>query len=455
MSIYPDRLPEDVEAERALLATLCGPGADRELSECMGKLRDDDFMHPGYRIIAQAARKLSRGGSEVNALTLRDAIQETGELGKVGGFSGIVDALNFEEVGRPMALVDILGKHRKRRELIRLGASLIREAQGDESPEEVASRAAESLASITVSQHKGGLISAGECADSVMADLDADVAPGFRTGFTRLDDITQGFQPGQMIILAARPGIGKTALALNWAIAIAHAGPVFIFSLEMPDKALVRRMACNVGSVPQRAVKTRTLTEFQRGMFGRAIKTVQSLPILIDDNASITANEIRSHVLRQATQMSEVPALVIVDHVTLVASDGSAKGKNEATRIGDISRTLKVLAKEAGCPVVVLSQLNREVEKADRKPILSDLRDSGCLEQDADIVMFIHRKPKPKMEGDEPDRTAELIIAKHRDGECTSISMEFEGGYCRYVEVERETEPQHPAAGTLGKGSGW
>lgn len=435
-----DKIPEDLDCERSLLATICGPGAERDLAECLEALRDDDFVHPAHRIILQAARKLSTHGQEVTAVTLRDAIPEA-ERGRVGGISGIVELLQGDEVSRPMVLVAILAKHRKLRELIKLGAGIVREAQGGELPESIADRAAAALSDVSVSRQRGGLVSSRECADETLRDLDSDIAPGLRTGFARLDDVTQGFQPGQIIILAARPGIGKTALALNWALAIANQGPVFFFSLEMGKKELMRRMACNIGSVSQKAVKERKLTDFQRGLYANAMHQVASLPIMIDDSASTTASEIRSHVLRHSTRMGEVPALVVVDHIGLVPSHGATNGKSEALRIGEISRAMKILAKEVQCPIVILSQLNREVEKADRKPILSDLRDSGCLEQDADIVMFIHRKPKPQMPGGEPDRSASLIISKHRDGELAEIQMEFQGGYCRYEEApERETE---------------
>lgn len=436
----PDKLPEDLDCERTLLATICGIGAERELADCLVSLRDDDFVHPAHRVIIQAARKLSSKGLEVTPVSMLDTMTETDKR-RAGGFSGIVEILQGSDVAKPMALVEILGRHRKRRELIRLGASLVREAQGEEPPEVVADRAATALSDVSVSRQHGGLVSARECAEEALRDLDSDIAPGYRTGFSRLDDVTQGFQPGQIIILAARPGIGKTALALNWALAIAKQGPVFFFSLEMGKKELMRRMACNVGSVSQKAVKERKLTDFQHGLYAKAMLQVASLPIMIDDSASTTAGEIRSHVLRHSTRMGEAPALVVVDHIGLVSSQGATNGKSEALRIGEISRAMKILAKEAQCPIVILSQLNREVEKADRKPILSDLRDSGCLEQDADIVMFIHRKPKPQMPGGEPDRGASLIISKHRDGELAEIQMEFQGGYCRYEEApDRETE---------------
>lgn len=439
IELVSDGLPEDLDCERSLLATICGPGAERDLSECVEHLRDDDFVHPGHRIVFKAAKKLSNSGQEVTAITLRDAIDKS-ELGRVGGISGIVELLQGNEVTRPMALVAILSKHRKLRELIKLGSAMVRDAHGGELPESIAGRAAVALSDVAVSRQHGGLVSAKDAAEETMRDLDSDVAPGYRTGFTKLDDVTQGFQPGQVIILAARPGIGKTALALNWTLAIAKQGPVFFFSLEMGKKELMRRMACNLGSVSQRVVKERRLSDFQRGLYANAMHQLSNLPILIDDSASTTASEIRSHVLRHSTRMGEAPALVVVDHIGLVPSHTSTNGKSESLRIGEISRSMKILAKEAQCPVVILSQLNREVEKADRKPILSDLRDSGCLEQDADIVMFIHRKPKPQMENGEPDRSASLLISKHRDGELADIQMEFNGGYCRYEEsAGRET----------------
>lgn len=436
----PDKLPEDLDCERTLIATICGMGAERELAECLAVLRDDDFVHPAHRVVIQAARKLSNKGLEVTPVSMLDAMP-AGDKARAGGFSGIVELLQGSDVAKPMVLVEILGRHRKLRELIKLGATLVREAQGGDMPEAIADRAAGDLSDIAVNRTHTGLIKAGDCAMEVLADLGSDKAPGFRTGFTRLDDVTQGFQPGQIIILAARPGIGKTALALNWTLNIAKQGPVFFFSLEMGRKELMRRMACNVGSVSQKVVKERKLTDFQHELYAKAMLQVASLPIMIDDSASTTAGEIRSHVLRHSTRMGEAPALVVVDHIGLVPSHGATNGKSEALRIGEISRSMKILAKEAQCPIVILSQLNREVEKADRKPILSDLRDSGCLEQDADIVMFIHRKPKPQMPGGEPDRSASLIISKHRDGELAEIQMEFQGGYCRYEEsAQRETE---------------
>jgi replicative DNA helicase len=338
-------------------------------------------------------------------------------------------------------LVDILAKHRRRRELIRLGGQIQTAAQeGEEAPEVIADRAARELADLTASRRRGGLVAVKDGAARVIEMLHGSVKPGTFTGFNRLDGMTQGFQPGQFIILSARPGIGKTTLAMNWALhAVSAHGWVPVFSLEMLIHELIRRMACDLGNVPAKAVKDRSLTQGQLEGFLRAVATLEAMPLVINDAAAQTVQQIRAQVIREATRRGCPPALIVVDHVGLVASP-DAKGKTEAQRIGEISGALKVLAKDAQAPVVALSQMNREVEKERRKPRLSDLRDSGSLEQDADIVCFLHRDAKPQMGQDQLDKSATLIIAKHRDGELGEIPMQFEGGFCRYEEApERHT----------------
>lgn len=432
-----NQLPEDIDSEKSLLATLCAPGADQAAADCIPLLREDDFVHPAHRALFKALALVVEKGLEITPFSLTSMLGDG--AGTVGGFSGVVSVLDGMEVVRPRNLIDILVAHRKRRELIRLGFRMAQDARAlDTPPETIADECAGVLAGMATG-NRGGMATSGDCVIQVLADLECDHIPGTITGFNVMDGITQGFQPGQMIILAARPGIGKTALALNWTLRASSQGPVLFFSLEMGKRELIRRMACNLGDVPQRAVKERSLTQHQDGAFRSALARLRGLPIHINDDAAITAHEIKAHVQRHAVKSGVAPSLVVVDHIGLVSSP-DLKGKSEANRIGDISRTFKVLAKSTGCPVVVLSQLNREVEKADRKPILSDLRDSGCLEQDADIVMFIHRKPKPQMPDAPPDRTANLIIAKHRDGELAEIPMEFHGGYCRYEEISRSTD---------------
>jgi len=431
-------LPEDLEAEKALLSTLCAPGAEATAAEMVAQLQEADFTHPNHRRVFVALRSLVQKGSEVSAVGLLD---ELGKAGKaMGGMVVLVDILSGEEVGRPQILVDILTKHRRRRELIRLGAQVQAQAQdGDDAPELIADTAARALADLMASRNRGGLV---EAKDSTQRILDAlkGGAQGTLTGFNRLDGMTQGFQPGQFIILAARPGIGKTTLALNWTLsAVMGYGWVAYFSLEMMAHELTRRAACDLGSVPQKAVKERNLSQGQLENFLRAVATLETLPLLINDQAAIGVQQIRAQVMREATRRGTPPAMIVVDHIGLMGGE-TVKGQTDAARIGAISGELKRLAKDAQAPVVALSQMNREIEKERRRPRLSDLRDSGSLEQDADIVCFLHRDAKPQMGQDQLDKSATLIIAKHRDGELGEIPMQFEGGFCRYEEApERHT----------------
>lgn len=432
-------LPEDTEAERALLSTICGPGAESTAVEMVAQLQEADFTHPNHRRVFVALRSLIHKGSEVSAVALLD---ELGKAGKaMGGMPALVDLLSGEEVGRPQILVDILTKHRRRRELIRLGAQVQAQAQeGEDAPELIADTAARALADLMASRGRGGLVEAKDSTQRILDSLKSGATQGTLTGFNRLDGMTQGFQPGQFIILAARPGIGKTTLALNWTLsAVTGYGWVAYFSLEMMAHELTRRAACDLGSVPQKAVKERNLRQSQLENFLRAVATLETLPLLINDQAAIGVQQIRAQVMREATRRGTPPALIVVDHIGLVGGE-TVKGQTDAARIGAISGALKVLAKDAQAPVVALSQMNREIEKERRRPRLSDLRDSGSLEQDADIVCFLHRDAKPQMGQDQLDKSATLIIAKHRDGELGEIPMQFEGGFCRYEEAqERNT----------------
>lgn len=439
-------LPEDLDAERSLLATLCAPGADRKAAELVDVLQPADFHHPNHRRVYQALRALVLKGTEVSTVALLDAMGR--EAKAIGGLVGLVGILEAEEVGRPEVLCDLLVKHRKRRELIRIGAQVAQQAQeGDASPEAIADGAAMALAVLQGGRTGSGLAGVGEACSGVLEALQGASVTGTPVGFDRLDGLTQGFQPGQLILLAARPGIGKTSLALNWSLnAASSCGWVAYFSLEMTRGELARRLACNLGSVSQRAVKERRLTQGQMEAFLRALSTLDRMPLLINDSASVTAAEIRAQVLREATRRGAPPALVVVDHVALVSSPEASRMKNETQRLAEISWAFKVLAKDVGTPVVALSQMSREIEKDKRKPRLSDLRDSGALEQDADIVAFIHRDPKPQT-GGEPDRGATLIVAKHRDGELDEIPMEFQGGFCRYEEAAPRS--------TVDDGRGW
>lgn len=447
----PESLPEDVESERALLATCCAPGAEMVASEIVFQITEEDFVHPAHQAVFKALRDLLERQVEVNSLTLKDALSQAGDLGRVGGYTGLIELLSAEEVGRPQVLADILVSKRKLRQLIRLGSGLARQAAGQElPPDQLVEQAAQDLFRLAQGQQRKGLEHVGtvaqESMEALLDRLEGRGSTGLKVGFSRLDAITQGFQPGNLIILAARPGIGKTALALNWLLRSADSAQrahAAFFSLEMSREEVFTRILAAKASINMKAVQAGAFDDAVQAKLLHARDELLQLPIFINDQAAITVREITAMVDRHLSQSNQRLDLLIVDYLQLMSSPPDSRGakQSEAVRIGEISRGFKLLAKDRGIPVVVLSQLNREVEhRQGGRPQLSDLRDSGAIEQDADMVMFIHRKMRPVVEGEPEDRSAELVIAKHRNGPTAIVPLYFEAEYARYREMERTTD---------------
>ncbi len=446
MSWMPEIVPEDQDTERILLSTLCAAGNEQAAAEVSMSLCSEDFVHPGHRAVFSSLLGLVNRQEEINALTLKIALEKAGELGRVGGYTSLVDLLSAEEVVRPQVLADRLTQLRKRRQLIRMGAQIIRAASEGEEPALTIDRSVTDLVRLVQAAERGGLEHVSAFSDALLADildrLQGIKTHGLRLGFPRFDGITQGFKPGNLIILAARPGIGKTAKALNWCLNAArssqHAQCCF-FSLEMSKSEVLERLWAAHGRIDMKAIQRNPSAIEQLAEVKSAI---DNLPIHIADRGAITAREIVAQVDRIIAKTGRID-LLVVDYLQLVSSPDAGKNRqSEANRIGEISRTFKLFAKDRGLPVVVLSQLNREVEKRqDGRPQLSDLRDSGAIEQDADMVLFIHRKMKPAMEGEEEDRSADLLISKHRNGKTGIVPLHFLGEYALFQESERQTTP--------------
>ncbi|MBP1627171.1 MAG: replicative helicase [Holophagaceae bacterium] len=444
MSWMPEKLPEDIDAERSLLATLCSGGGDLEAAELAGYLDPADFVHPGHRAVWEAAVQLLQERIEISPLTLKDAMIRLGTLGQIGEFTGIIDVCTAMDVARPRVLVDILKRHRRRREAIKLGSWLVRHAVEDtDEIGDLIAKAGAHLARIGQGDQKdAGLVHAADFSDEVLTKLqgrmDGRSECGITVaGFSRLNGVTQGFQPGQMIVLASRPGIGKTALALNWALGVLerHRSAAALFSLEMSRDEVYQRLLAAKAEVDLKAMSAaKDWHMFTR--VARAKEALDALDLHVCDRAEITAPQITAQVDALLARGHRLD-LVVVDYLQLVSSPAGRNRPNEAQRLAEISRALKLLAKDRGLAVVVLSQLNREVEgRAGKRPQLSDLRDSGAIEQDADIVLFIHRDNRPGVPASEE---ADLIFAKHRNGPMPTIPLRFRGNITRYEELERET----------------
>jgi replicative DNA helicase len=253
----------------------------------------------------------------------------------------------------------------------------------------------------------------------------AEEVTGVRTGFYDLDRLTAGLQAGDLIVLAARPSMGKTAFALNIAenVAVNEGLPVAVFSMEMGASQLALRMVGSIGRINQSNLRTGKLGDDEWGRLSEAVDKLKSASVFIDETAALNSAELRARARRQARQCGKL-GLVVVDYLQLM-SGSSSSDENRATEIGEISRGLKALAKELQCPVIALSQLNRSVEsRPDKRPMMSDLRESGAIEQDADIIMFIYRDDYYNKESKEPG-VAEIGIAKQRNGPTGTVKLTF------------------------------
>jgi replicative DNA helicase len=253
----------------------------------------------------------------------------------------------------------------------------------------------------------------------------AEEVTGVRTGFYDLDRLTAGLQAGDLIVLAARPSMGKTALALNIGehVAVKEGLPVVVFSMEMGASQLALRMVGSLGRIDQNHLRTGALRDDEWGRLSEAVEKLGKVSLFIDESGSLSPAELRARARRQARQCGQL-GLIVVDYLQLMSgSDGN--DENRATVIGEISRGLKSLAKELKCPVIALSQLNRSVEsRTDKRPMMSDLRESGAIEQDADVIMFIYRDEYYNKDSKEPG-VAEIIIAKQRNGPTDTFKLTF------------------------------
>ena len=272
-----------------------------------------------------------------------------------------------------------------------------------------------------------------------MADNPNDIT-GVPTGFYDLDRLTSGFQAGDMIVLAARPSMGKTALAINIAehVALNEGLPVAVFSMEMGASQLAVRIVGSIGRIDQGHLRTGKLTDDEWPRLTEAIEKLRTISLHIDETPGLTVSELRANARRLARQCGKL-GLIVVDYLQLMSVSSSMSDENRATAVGEISRGLKMLAKELQCPVIALSQLSRGVEsRTDKRPMMSDLRESGAIEQDADIIMFIYRDDYYNKDSKEPGVT-EIIISKQRNGPTGTVKLAFLAPLTRFESLASGT----------------
>ena len=434
-------LPHNIEAERSILgAVLLGNHA---LNAAVEKLRSEDFFLPQHRRIFERMIQLAEKQQAIDTVTLMEDLSRRGELEASGGvayLSQLADGLpritNVEHYARIVKEKAIL------RSLI-FSASAIQEqalAAGEDA-DIILDRAECAIFQLAEDRAKAGLIGVKELVKDGYERLEKIFSEGRRitglaTGYAALDNETAGLQPSELIILAARPSMGKTALALNIAenVAVRNRQNVAIFSLEMSKESLLLRLLASHARVDAHKFRTGHMNKDDWGKITNSLGILGEAPIWIDDSASSTVLEMGAKARR--LKRDRGLSLMVVDYLQLVVPSNTGRQSNRQEEVSGMSRALKALAKELQVPIVVLSQLTRAPEREERKPQLADLRESGAIEQDADVVLFINRPNFYKTDLPDEDRAkAELIIAKQRNGPTGNLNFVFLSRNTRFEEA--------------------
>lgn len=449
-------LPHNLEAERMVLgAMLIDTEAVHRAVEVLGH---DSFYQPSHQLIYDALVDLSTQNVAIDTMTLSDCLERNGNLEKVGGHFAIIELANYVVTSANIEHHARIVRDRAiRRRLIRRCTEMVQDAyeSGDEA-DQMLSRAEESI--FNLSQQRGGrsFKPVGSFIDSALEKIENSqgndgALTGLTSGFTDLDTLTSGFQASDLIILAARPSVGKTSLVLNFAenAAMQAQKAVGIFSLEMSCEQIAERVLCSQAKVNLKNLRSGFFTKRDAQQLIKTAGQIHDMPLYIDDTPNLTPTEVMS---RSRRLMTEVPNLgmIIIDYLQLMS--GNRGGDNRQQEVAELSRSLKILARDLDIPIIACSQLSRAVEKRDDgTPRLSDLRESGAIEQDADLVAFIHRESlQQKFEGEEENLdegrqlhfTYKLIIAKHRNGPVGEVPIYFAKEYTRFFDAVKDDEEE-------------
>ena len=442
--------PWSNEAEQAVLGAML---LDQDASLRGVELLDDSvFYREGHRRLFRAMRRLIERRVVIDHITLRDELERKTELEAAGGEVYLAELLDAAVTAANLeAHAAIVREKATLRQLIETSTAIVSQAYAGALPaNELLDEAESRIFQISQFRNAEGFSRLKEMLWPTMERIEklhqaGKQVTGVPSGFKDLDEMTTGFQPNDLIIVAARPSMGKTAFCLNLAAHAAEAGKgVALFSLEMSKESLVQRLLCAEARVDSQRVRRGALSDTDFTMLARAAGVLSNCPIWIDDTPALTLLEMRSKARR--LRMENDVALIVVDYLQLMRSPAYAE--NRVQEISDISRSLKALARELEVPVIALSQLSRASEQrgGDRKPILSDLRDSGAIEQDADLVLFIHRpemyEPMDK-DGNSNEGRAELIVAKHRNGPTGHLDLYFHKQFTRFASMSDREAPEY------------
>lgn len=431
--------PHSIEAEQSVLGGLM---LDERAWEVVSEhITDGDFYRRDHRLIFRAITHLMNQEQPIDVVTVAEELEERSQLESANGrayLNQLVDMI--PSIDNSAAYAVIVRERAQQRRLIDAAYDIIQTAYEPDGEDALSliSDAEKAIAHIAEGQRgDSGPEIIGPILKNTMERLDElfgqpDGLTGITTGFKEVDERTSGLQKADMVIVAGRPSMGKTTYAMNLVenALLATKRPCLVFSLEMPSESIAMRMLSSIGKIDQTRIRSGKMIDEDFPKLSAAVSMLKDLPLYIDDTAAITPQEMRTRARKVYRENDNDLALIMVDYLQLMRTSGQSEGRTQ--EISEISRSLKMIAKEFNCPIVALSQLNRSLEqRPNKRPVMSDLRESGAIEQDADIIQFIYRDEV--YNEDSPDKgVAEIITGKHRNGPIGTDRLAFVGKYTRF-----------------------
>ncbi|HFQ3438107.1 TPA: replicative DNA helicase [Streptococcus agalactiae] len=441
--------PQDLLAEQAVLGSIFI--SPEKLIMVREFISPDDFYKYSHKVIFRAMITLADRNDAIDAATVRNILDDQGDLQNIGGLGYIVELVNSVPTSANAEFyAKIVSEKAMLRDIISKLTDTVNMAYEGNDSDEIIATAEKALVDINEHSNRSGFRKISDVLKVNYENLElrsqqtSDVT-GLPTGFRDLDRITTGLHPDQLIILAARPAVGKTAFVLNIAqnVGTKQNRPVAIFSLEMGAESLVDRMLAAEGMVDSHSLRTGQLTDQDWNNVTIAQGALADAPIYIDDTPGIKITEIRARSRKLSQEVDDGLGLIVIDYLQLISG---TRSENRQQEVSEISRQLKILAKELKVPVIALSQLSRGVEqRQDKRPVLSDIRESGSIEQDADIVAFLYRDDYYRREGEEAeeiveDNTVEVILEKNRAGARGTVKLMFQKEYNKFSSIAQFEE---------------
>ena len=431
--------PHSIDAEQSVLGGLL---LDNRAWESVSEvLEDSDFYSHKHRNIYRAIKSLVDQEQPVDVVTVSEELEELGTLEEVGGIAYLGELADMTPSTANSGAYGVIVKERsQQRRLIEAASDITQSAYEPEGKNslDILSDAEQKIAQIAEGNRKeGGPVVVGPILKSTLDQLDElfnkpEGLSGITSGFTEIDNRTSGFQKADMVVVAGRPSMGKTTYAMNLVenALVATKRPCIVFSMEMPSESIVMRMLSSIGKIDQTRIRSGKLIEDDWPRLSSAVNILKDLPLYIDDTPALTPQDMRARCRKVYRENDNDLALVMVDYMQLMRVSGPSEGRSQ--EISEISRSMKAIAKEFSCPIIALSQLNRSLEqRPNKRPVMSDLRESGAIEQDADIIAFIYRDEV--YNEDTPDKgIAEIITGKHRNGPIGTDRLAFVGKYTRF-----------------------